>query len=116
MGTSLPELAASITSVRKQEPDIALGNVIGSNMFNMLPVLALPGLIAPGPVPPEALQRDYLIMLCLSLALYVTAYGSRGPGRVNRLEGGALLLAFCGYQYLLYTQGNWLSHGGLPLH
>ena len=59
VGTSLPELATSITSVLKNEPDIAVGNVIGSNMFNLLPVLAIPGLIAPTAVPPEALQRDF---------------------------------------------------------
>jgi cation:H+ antiporter len=106
VGTSLPELAASIASVLKNEPDIAVGNVIGSNMFNLLPVLALPGLLAPSMVPPEALQRDFPVMLTLSAALLVMAWGFRGPGRIARWEGGVLLLAFVGYQGLLYVSAR----------
>ena len=106
VGTSLPELAASVTSILKNEPDIAVGNVIGSNMFNLLPVLALPALIAPTAVPPEALQRDFPVMLTLSVALAVMAWGFRGPGRIARWEGGLLLLAFVGYQSLLYVSAS----------
>ncbi|MDX2315973.1 MAG: calcium/sodium antiporter [Gammaproteobacteria bacterium] len=106
VGTSLPELAASIASVLKNEPDIAVGNVIGSNMFNLLPVLALPGLIAPTIVPPEALQRDFPVMLTLSVALVVMAWGFRGVGRIARWEGGVLVLAFLGYQGLLYLSAS----------
>ncbi len=103
VGTSLPELATSITSVLKNEPDIAVGNVIGSNMFNLLPVLAIAGLIAPTTVPLEALQRDFPVMLTLSVALVVMSWGFRRPGRIARWEGGVLLLAFVGYQGLLYV-------------
>ena len=103
VGTSLPELAASVMSAFKGEPDIAIGNVIGSNMFNLLPVLALPGLIAPGVVPHEVMGRDYPIMFVLCIALFVTAYGFKGPGRINRFEGLALCLAFVGYQGWLYV-------------
>lgn len=103
VGTSLPELAASVTSIIKNEPDIAVGNVVGSNMFNLLPVLAIPGIIAPSAVPPEALQRDFPVMLTLSVALAVMAWGYRGSGRIARWEGGVLLLAFVGYQGLLYV-------------
>lgn len=106
VGTSLPELAASITSVLKEEPDIAIGNVIGSNMFNLLPVLGLPGLIAPGSVPPEVFSRDYLVMALMSIALLMMAFGILGPGRVGRFEGGALFLAFCTYQSMLYLTTN----------
>ncbi len=106
VGTSLPELATSITSVLKNEPDIAVGNVIGSNMFNLLPVLAIPGLIAPTAVPPEALQRDFPVMLTLSVALVVMSWGFRGSGRIARWEGGVLLLAFIGYQGLLYISAT----------
>lgn len=106
IGTSLPELAASIASVFKNEPDIAVGNAIGSNMFNLLPVLALPGLIAPTEVPPEALQRDFPVMLALSVALAVMAWGFRGAGRIARWEGAVLLLAFVGYQGLLYVSAS----------
>lgn len=106
VGTSLPEIAASVTSVLKNEPDIAVGNVIGSNMFNLLPVLALPALIAPTAVPAEALQRDFPVMLAMSVALLVMAWGFRGPGRIARWEGGVLLLAFAGYQGLLYVSAS----------
>ncbi len=106
VGTSLPEIAASITSILKDEPDIAVGNVIGSNMFNLLPVLALPGLIAPTAVPPEALQRDFPVMLVLSVALVIMAWGFRGAGRIARWEGGVLLCAFIGYQGLLYVSAG----------
>jgi cation:H+ antiporter len=106
VGTSLPELAASIASVLKNEPDIAVGNVIGSNMFNLLPVLALPGLIAPSAVPPEALQRDFPVMLTLSVALVVMAWVFRGAGRIGRWEGGVLLLAYVSYQGLLYVSAR----------
>ena len=72
-------------------------------MFNLLPVLALPGLIAPAAVPPEALQRDFPVMLVLSVALAIMAWGFRGPGHIARWEGAVLVLAFVGYQGLLYV-------------
>jgi len=104
IGTSLPELAASIASGLKGEPDIAIGNIIGSNMFNVLPVLALPGLIAPGVISPEVWDRDYVVMLGVAVLLFLVAYGFRGPGRVNRFGGGLLLAVFGAYQVLLYQQ------------
>ena len=102
LGTSLPELAASVMSAIKNEHDIALGNVIGSNIFNLLAVLGLPGVINPGPIDAEVLSRDYPVMIGLTLALFVMAYGFRGPGRINRIEGALLVIGFCGYQTLLY--------------
>ena len=102
LGTSLPELAATLMSAIKNEHDIALGNVIGSNIFNLLAVLGLPGLISPGPIDTEVLSRDYPVMIGLTVALFVMAYGFRGPGRINRIEGTILVLAFCAYQTLLY--------------
>jgi cation:H+ antiporter len=102
IGTSLPELATSIASALKKEADIAIGNVIGSNMFNTLAVLAMPALIAPAALPEGVLTRDLPIMLGLTLVLFVMSYGFRGPGRINRIEGGLLLAAFLGYQVLLY--------------
>jgi len=102
LGTSMPELAASVMSALKNEPDIAVGNVIGSNMFNLLAVLGLPGLISPIAVADEVLTRDYPVMICLTLAFLVMAYGFRGAGRINRFEGALLVLAFVGYQTLLY--------------
>jgi cation:H+ antiporter len=102
LGTSLPELAASVMSALKGEHDIAIGNVIGSNIFNLLAVLGLPGLLNPGPVDAVVLTRDYPVMVCLTLALLVMAYGFRGPGRINRFEGALLITAFAAYQTLLY--------------
>jgi cation:H+ antiporter len=102
LGTSLPELAACVMSALKNEHDIAIGNVIGSNIFNLLAVLGLPGLLNPGPVDDIVLTRDYPVMVCLTLAFFVMAYGFRGPGRITRLEGACLVLAFVAYQTLLY--------------
>jgi len=102
LGTSLPELAASIASALKNEPDIAIGNVIGSNMFNLLAVLGIPGLLSPDAIDPEVLYRDMPVMVGLTVALLVMAWGLRGEGRINRLEGGVLLACYIGYQSLLY--------------
>ena len=103
LGTSLPELAASIASVLKNEPDIAIGNVIGSNMFNILAVLGIPGIISPGPVDPAVMSRDMPVMIGLTVALFLMAYGIRGrERRINRGEGLLLLAAYAGYQTLLY--------------
>ncbi len=101
IGTSLPELAASITGALKNEHDIAIGNVIGSNLFNTLGVLAIPGLIAPSTLVEGILERDMPVVLILSIMLFVMAYGFRAEGRINRLEGGLLLSAFIAYQLLL---------------
>jgi len=102
LGTSLPELAASLMSAIKNEHDIAIGNIIGSNIFNLLAVLGLPGVIRPGGIDPAAVVRDFSVMFILTLVLFVMAYGFRGPGRINRLEGATLLTAYIGYQTLLY--------------
>jgi len=102
LGTSLPELAASVMSVLKGEHDMAIGNVIGSNMYNLLAVLAVPGLIAPGAFAAEILTRDLPMMIGLTLALFVMGYGFGGAGRINRFEGLLLVAAFTGYQTLLF--------------
>jgi len=104
LGTSLPELAASIAAVRKGEHDIAIGNVIGSNMFNLLAVVGLAGIIRPIPVTSEFLSRDWSAMALLTLSLLIMAYGFRKQGRINRVEGAALLVAYIAYNaYLAYT-------------
>lgn len=102
IGTSLPELAASVMSALRNEPDIAIGNVIGSNMFNLLAVLGLPGIIHPTVLEPEILTRDYSYMIGLSIALFIMSYGFRGQGRINRVEGLLLLIAYFVYLGLLY--------------
>lgn len=104
VGTSLPELASSLIAVRKGEHDIALGNVLGSNLFNTLAVVGIAGIISPLTLGPEILKRDMLVMAALTLSLFIIGYGFRGPGRINRLEGLALLACYVGYNsYLVGT-------------
>jgi len=102
LGTSLPELAASLASALKQEHDIAIGNVIGSNIFNLLAVLGLPGVIHPGAIDAHVIYRDFPVMFLMTLMLFAMAYGFRGPGRITRFGGVILLTAYIGYQTLLY--------------
>ncbi len=102
LGTSLPELAASIASMLKQEDDLVIGNIIGSNMFNMLAVYAMPGLIRPGPLSAPVVARDFPWMLGLTLVLLLLGLGRRNPSRIGRLGGGVLLACFVTYQYSLY--------------
>ena len=103
LGTSLPELAASIAGVRKGEDDLALGNIIGSNIFNILAVLAMPGLIAPGLLDADASSRDSYVMLGLTILLFVFCFNLRGTRQINRYEGGIFVLAFLAYQYWLFA-------------
>jgi cation:H+ antiporter len=98
VGTSLPELAAAVMSALKNEHDLAIGNVVGSNIWNLLAVLGLPGLLAPGAIPPEVVNRDMLLMLALTLALFVMGRTMQRHGVINRLEGGLLLATFIAYQ------------------
>ncbi|MBM9520383.1 calcium/sodium antiporter [Desulforhopalus vacuolatus] len=98
VGTSLPELASSIIAARKGEHDIALGNVLGSNLFNTLAVVGIAGLIHPFAVEPETLSRDMVVMGALTISLFLIGYGFRGrQGRINRCEGTALLLVYIAY-------------------
>lgn len=105
IGTSLPELASALASVKKGEHDLALGNVIGSNLFNTLAVVGLAGMIHPLDVDPDLLSRDWPVMAVLTAALFVMGYGFKGRiGRINRVEGGILMLTFIAYtSYLLLT-------------
>ncbi len=104
VGTSLPELATSIIATRKGEHDIALGNVLGSNLFNTLAVVGIAGAIHPLEVGPEVFNRDILVMAALTLSLFVIGYRFRGPGRINRIEGAVLLACYVGYTtYLIST-------------
>ena len=102
IGTSLPELAASIMGVIKDEADIAIGNVIGSNMFNMLMVLGIPAIISPTAVSPEVLNRDFPVRLVLTVFMAAMVFVF-GKGRFDRKEGALLLCCFLGYQYWLFT-------------
>ncbi|MCF2947597.1 calcium/sodium antiporter [Paraglaciecola aquimarina] len=103
IGTSLPELAACIAGVLKNEDDLALGNIIGSNIFNILAVLAMPGLIAPGEIDINAANRDGYVMLGLTVLLIVFCFNFRGTRRINRYEAFCLFSCFIGYQFLLFA-------------
>lgn len=106
LGTSLPELAASVIAARKGEHDIAIGNVVGSNMFNLLAVIGISGAISPmHTISSEVMSRDWLTMMILTVALLIMAYGFRGrQGRINRMEGGLLLAGFIAYNsFLAYS-------------
>src|SRR5690606_11261739 len=101
VGTSLPELASSIIAARRNEHDIALGNILGSNLFNTLAVVGIAGSIAPLASTPEMLYRDVAVMAVLTVSLFVFGYGFRGSGRINRIEGGLLVAAYAGYTLYL---------------
>lgn len=102
VGTSLPELAASIMGVIKKEADIAIGNVIGSNMFNMLAVLSIPVLIRPSKFDALALTRDFPIMIAMTILMGWMVF-FHGQGKLSRIEGITLLSCFIGYQYWLFA-------------
>ncbi|GAB4188250.1 MAG: calcium/sodium antiporter [Wenzhouxiangellaceae bacterium] len=100
-GTSLPELAAAVASAMKQEDDLAVGNILGSNMFNLLGVLGIAALVHPLSIAPELLYRDVSAMFVITL-LFLGLYFWPGlPGRINRLGGVILLLSFIIYQWIL---------------
>ena len=97
IGTSLPELASCVAAARKGEHDIALGNVLGSGLFNTLAVVGLAGVIAPMDIGTDVLTRDLPMMAGLTVLLFAMGWGFRGPGRINRLEALVLLALYVGY-------------------
>jgi cation:H+ antiporter len=97
VGTSLPELASSLLAARKGEHDIAIGNVIGSNLFNTLAVVGISGLIQPGLLPAGMLSRDILVMGLLTIALFPLVFASGRTPRIGRVAGGLLLTSYVGY-------------------
>lgn len=101
-GTSLPELAASVAGVLKGEDDLALGNIIGSNIFNLLAVLGMPGLIAPGLLDPDVFNRDMWVMLGLTLLLFLFSFDLIGKRIISRTNGALFLASFIGYQIWLF--------------
>lgn len=102
LGTSLPELGASLGSALKGEHDIAIGNIIGSNMFNLLLVLGTAGVLGPAALPAEIVSRDVPVMLGLTAAMVIMAFGFKGAGRINRVEAGLLVVCFISYQSWLF--------------
>jgi cation:H+ antiporter len=103
LGTSLPELAAALTSALRQEDDLAIGNVIGSNMFNILGVLGIAAVVNPVDVDPLILKQDFPVMFLFTVLLFFMALRVRGPGRINRRSGMLLVFMFVAYQVLVWT-------------
>lgn len=104
VGTSLPELASSVVAACKGENDLALGNILGSNLFNTLAVVGLAGAIEPMKIPAEIIYRDWPLMAALTASLFVVSYKRKELGRINRIEGGGLLAIYIAYTlYLINT-------------
>jgi cation:H+ antiporter len=104
LGTSLPELAATFGAAIKGQTDIAIGNVVGSNLFNLLAVLAVPALVSGPAVDIEVLWRDSGMMLALTIALALFAYAIGSRPVITRFEGAVLLLGWIGYNWVLLQQ------------
>jgi cation:H+ antiporter len=105
LGTSLPELAASIASLKKSIPDMAIGNVIGSNLFNSLAVVGIPPLIHGFEVDAAALYRDVPVMVVLTLLLFAMSFGgSQRLHQIGRFKGAVLFASFAAYQGYLYFE------------
>ena len=102
LGTSLPELAVSISSVLKKQFEMVVGNIIGSNLFNTLAVLAIPALIHPSDIPEKVMTRDYWFMLGFTILLGLSLYAFRGRHVINRKEGFALISVFSVYMWILF--------------
>ncbi len=98
-GTSLPELAAAISAARRHEGDLVLGNVIGSNIFNLLCILGITSMVHPIRVAPQALGLDYWVVLVISVLVLV---GLATQRRLVRFEGAVLLAFYLGYMAYLY--------------
>jgi len=103
VGTSLPELVVSITSALKGQTDLAIGNVVGSNVFNILAVLAIPCILAPTSVSMELLWRDYALMLLMTALLVLFAFGILGRPQINRYEGSVMFIGWILYMVSLYA-------------
>jgi cation:H+ antiporter len=102
VGTSIPELVVSVTSALKGQTDLAIGNIIGSNIFNILAVLSIPAIFAPMALEPLTLWRDYALMLGMTLILVIFAYGIRSEAVISRMKGALLFSLWLGYIIFLY--------------
>jgi cation:H+ antiporter len=102
VGTSIPELVVSLTSVLKGQTDLAIGNIVGSNIFNILTVLSIPAIFAPSTLEPLTLWRDYGLMLGMTLLLVMFAFKLGGHSGISRIRGGLLFSLWLGYIIFLY--------------
>jgi len=106
LGTSLPELATAITAALRKEDDLAIGNIIGSNIFNLLGVLGIAAVLRPVDIYPIILARDFPAMFLITGVLYLLASDFRGPGRIGRRSGTVLLTMFFGYIIMVWMSST----------
>jgi cation:H+ antiporter len=104
LGTSLPELAVSLVSALKGEYGLAIGNIVGSNIFNLLAVIGIAATIAPIEFEPVVLSLHIFVMVAFTLALFAMTYDYDGKSELSRIEGIALLLAFLAYDAYVASQ------------
>ena len=103
-GTSLPELAVSLLSVMKKEYGLAIGNIVGSNIFNLLAVIGIAATIGPTAIEPTILSLHIFVMVAFTLVLFAMTYDYDGKARLSRIEGLALLLAYIAYESYVIVQ------------
>jgi len=103
-GTSLPELAVSLASALKGEYGLAIGNIVGSNIFNLLAVIGVAATIEPASLPPSVLSLHIFVMVAFTLVLFAMTYDYDGKAQLSRLEGLALFLAFIAYDGYVIAQ------------
>ena len=106
IGTSLPELAAAISAARKGEADLMVGNIIGSNLFNLLAVLAVPAILSPSLIDKELLSIDMMVMLGFTLAMLLLALPIRGKAAITASKGLLLTFVFVAYLVSLYFRST----------
>ncbi len=104
IATSLPELAVSAVSAYRGEYGLAIGNIVGSNIFNMLAVIGVAASIQPAVLPPSVLSLHIFVMVAFTLVLFAMTYEYEGRGQITRIEGFGLLVAFTAYQAYVVAQ------------
>ena len=103
-GTSLPELAVSLASALKGEYGLAIGNIVGSNIFNLLAVIGVAATIEPSALAPTVLSLHIFVMVAFTLVLFAMTYDYDGKAQLSRLEGFALLVAYIAYEAYVIAQ------------
>ena len=104
LGTSLPELAVSLASALKGEYGLAIGNIVGSNIFNLLAVIGVASVIEPSALAPTVLSLHVFVMAAFTLVLFAMSYNSDSRAQLSRLEGLAMLVAFIAYDSYVIAQ------------
>jgi cation:H+ antiporter len=104
LGTSLPELAVSLASALKGEYGLAIGNIVGSNIFNLLAVIGVAATIAPAALAPSVLSLHIFVMVAFTLVLFAMTYDYDGKSQLSRLEGLALVIAYVAYDGYVIAQ------------